>query len=297
MKDNYILQGFSVMENRTRQFYLANKAHIFTGLGICGTIATGVLSAKDGAKAARRIDRKARELGRPLNSKEKFQLCWSLYWDAILAGGISCFSTLKSDLINTDTISKRTALLIASEKAYEKLSEKTREVLGEKKANQIRDEIAKEDVHDGTTITQEKLDNAPRMGNGQLYPFLDGYSKILFWSNIDYIDLCVMKLNKMMGEIEPRNLVSDYYNQKKGVSYAEWLAFIGVDPKEYNTPERKNMGWNKGFCEDGSDDDPIAYYRTTEEYKPGFAVTVLTWEKDPTDMSLGRLIKSSGVSA
>lgn len=296
MKENHILNGFKEIGDRSREFYEANKAHIFTALGIGGTITTGILSARDGAKAARKIDRRMRELGRPLTAKEKFQLCWSDYWDAVLAGGISCFSTLKSDLINTDTISKRTALLIASEKAYEKLSQKTKEVLGEKKATQVRDEIAREDVHDGKTITKEKLEGAPRVGNGELYPFLDGYSKILFWSNIDYIDLCVMKLNKMMSEIEPRSLVSDYYEQKKGVPYSEWLAFIGVDPKLYNTPERKNMGWNKGFDPDGSDDDPIAYYRTTEEYNPGFAVTVLTWEKDPTDMSLGRLIKSSGIS-
>ena len=297
MKDNDVLSGLQMLGDRTRQFYDANKAHIFTGLGICGTIATGVLSAKDGAKAARKIDHKATELGRPLTTKEKIQLCWSEYWDAALAGGISCFSTLKSDLINTDIISKRTALLIASEKAYEKLSQKTKEVLGEKKATQVRDEIAKESVHDGETITQDKLDRAPRVGNGQLYPFLDEYSKILFWSNIDYIDLCIMKLNKMMEETKPRDLVNDYYQQKKGVPYSEWLAYIGVDPKEYNTPERKNSGWNKGFAPDGSDDDPIAYYRTTEEYRPGFAVTVITWEKDPTDMTLGRLIKSSGVTA
>jgi hypothetical protein len=297
MKDNNrILDGFEIMKSRSRSFYAENKAHIFTALGITGTIATGVLSARDGAKSARKIDRKAIELGRQLTTKEKIQLCWMDYWDAVLAGGISCFSTFKSDMINTDEISKRTALLIASEKAYEKLSQKTREVLGEKKTQQIRDEIAKETVHDGTTITQEKLDNAPRIGNGELYPFVDEYSKFLFWSNLDYIDLCVMKLNKMMEETEPRNIVSDYYGQKKGVPYSEWLAMVGADPKQYNTPERKNAGWSKGFAEDGSDDDPIAYFRTTEEYRPGFAVTVIKWEKDPTDMTLGRLIKSSGVT-
>lgn len=290
----FITDGMVLLGDKFGAFYEKNKAHIFTGLGIGGTIATGVMSAKSGAKTARKIDRRSGELGRPLTGKEKIQLCWKDFIGPVAVGGLACFSEFKSDQINTKTIADRTALLIASEKAYEKLSKKTKEVLGEKKANQVRDEIAKENAMQN--ITHEKLDSAPRVGQGTLYPFMDGYSKLVFWSNLDYINLWVMKLQQMMSDLKPRGGDDDYYDKMIGVPYREWLAAMGFPKQVYDTPERKNKGWNKGFARNGEDDDPITFYRTTVEYEPGFAVTVINWDVDPTDMKLGRLIKSSGVS-
>ena len=80
-----------------------------------------------------------------------------------------------------------------------------------------------------------------------------------------------------------------------GVPYREWLSYLGFSDKIANTPEREEKGWNKGFAKDGSGDDPIEYFRTTMEIEPGFAVTVINWEVDPTDMRHGRLLKSSGM--
>ena len=291
MKENGFLENFERMGDRSLEFCRANKPHIYTALGIGGTIATGILAAQSGARSARKIDKRRSELGRPLTFMEKAQLCWT---DAVIptvVGGLACFSELKADRKFSEIISNRTLALVASEKAYERLSQKTKEVLGEKKAQQVKDEIAKEDMQEA--VTKEKLEEAPRIGTGTLYPFLDDYSKILFWSNIDYINLCVMKLQAMMRDLEPRGGMNDYYDKKIGVPYSEWLSYIGVPKKLWNTPERKNFGWNKGFAADGSDDDPIEIVRTTVEYEPGFAVTVINWEKNPTDMSLGRLIKTT----
>lgn len=295
MKGSDIENGFKVIGYEIRDFYSKNKAHIFTGLGIGGTIATGILSAKAGAKCARKIDKRRRELDRDLTFGEKAQLCWT---DAILpisACALACFSDFKSDQINTKMIADRTTLLIASEQAYEKLSQKTRDVLGEKKAKQIRDEIVKEDVLQPGVITQEKLDNAPKTGNGKMYPFMDGYTGLLFWSNIDYLRCCELKLREMMSEIAPRNADYDYDDRKVGVPYSEWLSFLGFDRKVYSTQERKDIGWNKGFDKNGLDDDPIEFYTSAVEWEPGFAVTVIDWSKDPSDMKLGRLRKTSGL--
>ena len=287
--------GLEVLGAFGRNMFHDNKAHIFTALSMAGTIATGVVSAKDGAKAARRIDREEYILGRELTGKEKFKLCWKDYIDAGLLCVGSCAATVASDAINTRTIADRTTLLIATEKAYEKLSKKTKDVLGEKKHKEVIDEVAKDKVITAKPemFSEETFAKAPRTGDGTLYPFIDGYSMLPFWSNLNYIDLWVMKLNDMMGDIAPRNRVNNYNTQKIGVPYSEWLCAIGYDSKVYNTPERKNCGWNKGYAKDGSDDDPIQYFRTTMEYSPGFAVTVITWEKDPTDMTLGNLIKEN----
>jgi len=292
MAENYVTEGLKFIGDWSKTFYEKNKAHIFTGLGITGTIATGVLSAKDGMKAARHIDEESRKIGRELTFKEKLQISWKDYIDAGLMCSLACFSEFKSDQINTRTIADRTALLIASEKAYEKLVTKTREVLGEKKATQVKDEMVKEESV--KHMSSEGFDKAPRIGNGDLFPFMDNYSKILFWSNPDYIDLQVMKLQNRMRDLPPRGTVNDYNDKMIGVPYSDWLEMIGVPAAERNTPERRNMGWNRGFDEKGEDDDPIDYTRTTVEYSPGFAVCVIDWVKDPTDMKLGRMIKANG---
>ena len=296
MTGKNIEDGLKVVGGGLRDFYSRNKTHIFTALSIGGTIATCASSAKSGAKIARKIDKRERELGRRLSGKEKFHLGWK---DMILPAGsciFACASSLGTDIVATRDIARANALFIASEKAYEKLSKKTKEVLGEKKAKQIQDEIAKDEIiNRQTPMTRSSFDDAPKTGSGTLYPFVDGYSGLLFWSNVDYIDKCVMKLREYMRNLEPRGDEYDYYDKIVGVPYREWLSYLGFSDKVINTPERKNKGWNKGFEADGSGDDPIEYIRSTMELEPGFAVTVISWEKDPTDMKLGRLIKGSGL--
>ena len=296
LKTQNFKDGLEAIGVGTRNFFQNNKAHIFTGLSVAGTIATGVIAANDGARAARRIDQKAFMIGRELTQGEKIALCWKDFVGSALVAAGTCASTIASDAINTRTIADRTTLLIATEKAYEKLSRKTKQVLGEGKAKEIKSEMIDEKIKEKPELVSKiSFENAPRVGNGALYPFLDEYSGLPFWSNLDYIDLWIEKLNGMMRDLEPRNRVTNYYNQKIGVPYSEWVCVMGYDKSFCQTNERKNTGWNKGFDKDGSDDDPIEYCRFTKEYEPGFAITVLSWLKEPTDMQLGGLIKSSGL--
>lgn len=291
----YLADGFKLIGQNIGGWCMQNKAHICTAIGITGTVATGILSARSGARAARKIDKKERELGRLLTAKEKVCLCGKDYIAPVVACAFSVAGTLGSDVLNTKTIGIQNAALIASEKAYEKLSEKTKEVLGEKKAKQITDEIAKEDVKQSGVITQANLDNAPRSGSGTLYPFVDTYSNLLFWSNLDYISCCVKDLQQMMRDLKPRGSEFDYDGKIVGIPYSEWLKSLNFDKKIWSCNERKNKGWNKGYSEMGDDDDPIEYTTTAIEWEPGFAVTAIKWEKDPVDMNLGRLLKGSAI--
>lgn len=76
MAVNMVQQSVRKLGERFGDFYEANKPHIYTGIGIGGTIMTGVLAAQSGARSARKIDRKEQELGRPLTLIEKGKLCW-----------------------------------------------------------------------------------------------------------------------------------------------------------------------------------------------------------------------------
>lgn len=282
--------------NRCNAFYEANKAHIYTGLGIGGTIATGLLSARSGARSARKIDRRQSELGRRLSLGEKMQLCWTDALPPVIVAAGACYSTYKSDAISTKIIADRTAMYLASEKAYEKLSQKTKEVLGEKKAKQIQDEVTKEEVNEAVRTGQLTMDDfakAPRVGSGELYRFVDKYTMLPFWSNKDYICLQVAKMREMMAELAPRDKDRDYYDKVVGIYYWEWLHRIGyTDPKIAKSPERKFLGFNKGYQADGSQDDPIDVVFTPMMWNDEFSVTAVDWTVDPSDMRLGRMKKT-----
>lgn len=295
----YWIDGLKGFGNQIGGFCEDNKAHICTGLAVIGTISTGVLSARSGARSAREIDRKENELGRKLTAREKAKLCGKHFIVPVLTGIAASAGAIGSDIINTKTIARTNAALLMTEQAYEQLSRKTKEVLGDKKNRQIQDEVAKEKIEEAKkvgVISVNSFDNAPRVGSGTLFPYVDGYSLLPVWTNPDYIASQVKDLRAMMRDLAPRGDDYDYYDKEIGVPYSEWLHRIGYEGAHIcGSPERKQAGWNKGFAADGCEDDEIAYYTTTMEWEPGFAVTVLNWEKNPSNMKLGRLIKSSGV--
>ena len=300
MGANEVQKGLDWLGNVAGNFCEVNKAHIYTAVGIGGTVFTGILAAQSGARSARRIDQREQELGRRLTYIEKGKLCWKDAIAPVVMCAVSGYSTFKVDRTLSAELAKRTTMLIASEKAYEKLSEKTKEVLGEKKAKQVQDEIVKEKFDQAVQsglITNDAFANAPRVGNGQLSMMVDEFSMLPVWSNIDYIALQVNELRAIMADLKPRDPNNDYYDHEVGVYYKEWLRRLGyTDPKIIGTNERKHLGWNKGFAgKHGADDDPIDYYTTAIEWSPGVAVTAIGFTKEPSDMRLGRLIKSSWV--
>ena len=300
MAVNNFQQSIMGLGQRFGDFYEANKPHIFTGIGIVGTISTGVLAAQSGSRSARKIDRKERELGRKLTAIEKGKLCWMDYIAPVAVGAVSCYSTYKVDSVLSAELAKRTTMLIASEKAYEKLSDKTKEVLGEKKAKQIQDEVVTEKVEQAKqlgSLTLNDFVNAPRVGNGQLSMFVDAYTMLPFWSNRDYIALQVLQLQQMMADLAPRDPDRDYNNKKVGVPYREWLNRIGyTDPRITETPERKDRGWNKGYDKKyHRDDDVIDFEMTPIAWDENITAFAVSFTTPPSDMTLGRLIKSSNL--
>ena len=279
--------GTLTMGNWLNDWYDKNKAHFWTGVSLVGTVATAVSSAKD----TQRIFRKHGD-PKDLPIKERLKVYATNYLGTAGVAGISMYGALKSDKENGKVIAERTGLYLATRKSYDLLKKNLKEVVGEKKAQTVQDEAVKQDVQQH--VTQQMVDAAPVYGRGDQV-FRDGYTKLVFKSNIDYLRLCEKKLQDMMAELAPRGDEFDYYDKKIGVRYSEWLAFIGFPKDVYDSPERKDHGWNKGFAKDGSDDDPIEFYTTPVEYEEGKSCLEIVWSKDPTDMKLGRLMKSTGM--
>lgn len=287
LKDGYLAMG-----NLANDWYEKNKAHFWTGVSMAGTVVTAVASAADTARIFRKCRKEYNCDPKELPVKDRLRLYAANYIMTAGCAGISMYGARKSDKENGKIIAERTGLYLATRKSYDLLKKNLKEVVGEKKAAQVQDKVAEEQVRQ--TVTQQAVDESPIIGRGDQV-FLDAYSGIIFRSNIDYLRLCEAKLQKMMTELASRDDEFDYYDKKIGVRYAEWLSFIGVPKKDWDTPERKDHGWNKGFAKDGSDDDPIEFYTTATEYEPGKSCLVINWEKDPTDMKLGRILKSNSL--
>lgn len=288
---SYIADGYKIMGTWLGDWAEKHKADIFTGISIIGTGATAVISAMDTSRAVRKIDAKELETGEELDWKEKVKLCWKDYIPTGLTVLGTDAASIASNRVSAKTITDLSASYAMLENLYERHKKKTREVVGDKKEQAIREEIAKEEVKQYFSTMKIPPQRDP---NDDLW--MDGYSGIIFWSNIDKLRRIEAKLQDMMNELAPRGDEYDYYDKMIGVNYGEWLSFLRLDnPDECHSVRNRRIGWNKGFAKDGSDDDVIQFYTTAMEIDQGARVVhVINWETEPTDMKLGRLIKSSG---
>ena len=294
--------GYQIMGQEAKQKVIDNRANILTGVSVIGTIATGIVSAFSGAKAARKIDAKAAELQRPLTVKEKAALCWK---DFILPAGTvigSSASSITSNRIQAGDIARLTTDVAVVTKAYNEFKKATNEVVSEKQQQQIKDTIAEEKRQQmDPKVTNRLVD--PEMGMGRAQLFVDGFSGVQFFATVDKVRLAESKLQHMMSELKPRTWLGYYTSSTIGVPYREWLSLIDA---ETNVPTYSrdvsiyaNFGWNKGYwSEDIDDDDVISFYLSPGEtiYRgEERSCYVITWDQDPSDMKIGDMVKRMGV--
>lgn len=291
-------EGFKVMGEDAKQRVADNRANIFTGVSVFGTIATAIVSAFGGAKSARQIDAKALELQRPLTTKEKAKLCWKNF--LVPAGTVigSSASAITSRVIDSGDIARLTTDVAVVTKAYNEFKKASNEVLTEKQQMEVKDKIAEEKIQKLDPQKVNALQDPGGRGVTQL--FVDNFSGIQFFSTMDKVRLAASKLREMMADTKPRNR----YGRSSvvlGVPYREWLSMIGIDSNTGSVFNRevslyKNYGWNKGFQDEGyNDDDQIEFYTSPGEtvYQgEDRSCYLIIWETDPSDMNLGDMLKS-----
>lgn len=293
--------GYKIMGQEAKQKVVDNRANIFTGVSVVGTIATAIVSAFGGAKSARQIDAKAAELGRELTLKEKAKLCWKNF--IAPAGTVigASAGAITSRVIDSGDIARLTTDVAVVSKAYSEFKKASSEVLTEKQQQEVKDKIAEEKI---SKLEPEKINRLPDPGGpGITQLFMDNFSGIKFFSTVDKVRLAESKLKEMMADLKPRVRLG-FSPAIHGVRYYEWLSFIGADEDSSNMFTKeisifKDYGWNKGYHDDDfDDDDVISFYLA-----PGETVYqgqerscyVVYWDTDPSDMKLGDILKSGQV--
>lgn len=151
---------FSDQLKKAEKVVSANAPVILTAVGVAGTVATAILTARAAWKAgiavedhesARRI--KSEE---PMTKVEKAKVCWQLFVIPAAVGVGTCGAIVMAQHINA----KRAAALVGAyavlDNRYSEYTEKAKEALGVNKEKKIRDEMAQERV-DKSNVDTSKI--------------------------------------------------------------------------------------------------------------------------------------------
>lgn len=203
---------------------------ILTGLGIVGMVTAAVLAVKATPKAIDILEeekKKAETDELPL--KETVKATWKCYIPAGVTGGVSILCILGASKIHIARNAALTAAYSMSEMFAKEYRDKTREIVGEKKEQEIRDEVAKDMVR--KKVAEEDYVAPPKRGPTRCY---DPYTDKVFWSSMEEVKKAINVLNHRLNSEMYVNLNDFYYE-------------IGRNP----TKPGRILGWcvEKGLVE------------------------------------------------
>lgn len=218
-----------------------HSPEILTGIGIAGMLSTTILAVRATPKALILIEDKKREKKfageQPeLTKVEIIKTAWKLYIPAVVTGVVSIASLVGASSVNARRNAALAAAYALSETTLSDYKDKVAETFGEKKAQQVDDAVAKEQLERTPVVEEDILDT----GHGKTRCF-EPYSGRYFWSDIEFIRRAVNNLNERLLFDEHISL-NEYYDE------------IGLEETSSITGEA--LGWtvdpdssNKGLIE------------------------------------------------
>ena len=217
-----------------------HSPEILTGIGIAGMLSTTILAVRATPKALMLIEEKKREKKfageQPeLTKIEVVKTAWKPYIPAAVTGVASIACLVGASSVNARRNAALAAAYALSETTLADYKEKVVETIGEKKAQEVKDAIAKDQIEKNppsksTVITTDK-------GETLCY---DSISGRYFKSDIEYIRRGVNNLNERL-LFDTHISLNEYYDE------------IGL---EEIFPMGEDLGWtvdpdsaNKGLIE------------------------------------------------
>lgn len=221
-----------------------HSPEILTGIGIAGMLSTTVLAVRATPKALMLIEEKKREKkfavikdgGDPdLTKLEIVKTAWKPYIPAVITGAASIACLVGASSVNARRNAALAAAYALSESTLTDYKEKVVETIGEKKAQEVKDAIAKDKV-ENDPVTRKEIITTDK-GETLCYDALSGR---YFKSDIEYIRRAVNNLNERL-LFDTHISLNEYYDE------------IGL---EEIFPMGENLGWtvdpdsaNKGLIE------------------------------------------------
>ena len=222
-----LINGASIkaITKGVEKFVKTNAPQILAGLGIaCGLGAVG-MTAKGTIKAVRIVDELKKENPEP-TKKEIVKAVYKEYLPAagLTIAGIGC--VVGSVHISARRIATLGLAYAMSDKSLKEYQEKAKEMLGEKKEEELRGKIA-QDYIDRNPPEERLIQNA----EGGAVLCLDKLTGQYFYSDADTINRVINELNRLLN--------SDYH-----VSFNDYFIELGLNPCGIGD----EWGWN---LEDG----------------------------------------------
>lgn len=165
-----------------RQFLVKNSPTVMAGLASAGVISTTVLGVKATPKALLLIEEETKNKHRKLSKKEIIKLTWKSYIPTIVMGTITIGCIVCSNSINLKRNTALASMYTLAETSLKNYQDKVVEVVGEKKAVKIRDEVYEEEIKKNPVINE----NIVITGKGDMLCF-ERTSGRYFKSDIEHI--------------------------------------------------------------------------------------------------------------
>ena len=252
-----------------------NKPGILTGFAVVGIVLTGVSAYRAGLVADEILENYRKDMrdvkhgdkeAKNAVIKETAKELIPVVVPPMLLGVTSIACALGSHCESHKRIAALSAAYSISEKAVTELNDKMKEMLGEKKAKEVKDAINKDKLKkkesdlkkNGTTIDNEILNTG---GNVRC---IDHYTQRPFWSNAD-------KIKRAINELSSRIIVEMY------VSLNDFYELINLA----RIPDGDDIGWSIDDTDKGrlpidfstiltEDDYPCLYVNYDLKVKPEY---------------------------
>lgn len=219
---------FHEILKKSEKLVVDNSPAILTAIGITGSLTTAYLTGKASFKAAEIIAREKDPKGYrrpeegPIEIKEKIELVWKLYIPAAGSAVLTIIAIVTANRIGTRRAAAMAAAYSISEKAWGEYKEKVVEKFGEKKAREVRDEVAQDRIRNNPPSKNEVIIT----GGGTVLCY-DTYTGRYFMSTMEELKKAQNNVNHVVLN-EGYASLNDFYS---------WISLN-------HTPVGEEVGWN-----------------------------------------------------
>jgi hypothetical protein len=213
---------------RAEKFTIDNSPAILTAIGITGTLTTAYLTGKASVKAYDLLldedTRRHAEGESPIRSDPKamVKVVWQEYIPAAASGLLTISAIFAANRVSTRRATAMATAYSISERAFTEYKDKVVEKIGEKKEQEVRDEVAQDQVN-RNPVDESKVIIT---GNGDVLCY-DRFAGLYFKSNME-------ALRKAENDVNYLILHQDY------ASLSDFYDLIGLPP----TGVSEEVGWN-----------------------------------------------------
>lgn len=217
--------GLDGLLRTARKIVHDNSNTILSGVGVVGTLSTAYLAGRASYISAQVIGRKEEDLDRtqdPLTIQEKTKLVWQLYIPAAISGTVTIASIMGASKVSSQRTAAYAAAYSLSERTFSEYKEKVIEQLGERKEQNIHDEV----------VSDRMKRNPP----GDTHILIADPNKVLCCELYTgrYFQSDMETLRKAQNDINAK-IISELYTP-----LSDFYNLIGLE----STTVSDNMGWD-----------------------------------------------------